>query len=647
MIVLKAASESKQWERTMKNYATISDKKKIEDEKSLDERLEAKSIYGQLASTAGKYGAKDALSFQLKSGFNDPAETLSWDQLKSQVTKTSNALRNHGIQETDVVAYVLPNCTEAIVSFLACSTVGIVCPISPLLSPEQMAGILNEVNAKAVISLRAFPKTDVAQRVDEALSLSKNVKTLIEVDLLRYLKPPLTWLVGLLRPKLGRSHFAQVISFDTFIDGQSRSELSFTLSENDRIAACFHTGGTTGTPKIAQHSVRGMLYQGWGLLSVIDWNENDSMLCPLPMFHVFAVYPMLMTCVTSGAHIIFPTPQGYRGDGVFKNFWKLVERWKVSFFVMVPTAASALMQVEVNADVSSLRYALCGSAPLPKDLFNKFEKATGLQILEGYGMTETTCLISGYPPAGIKKIGSVGIPFPYSDVKILDISEDEKVIKNCGVEEIGEICVNNPGVLVGETYTDIRKNENLFAFSTHLRTGDLGKLDKDGYLWITGRAKDLIIRGGHNVDPAIIEDSLSGHANVAMVGAIGQPDLHLGEVPCAYVELIKGTSTEAEELLTFVQEKLDNKLAMPVHIEILTELPKTAVGKIFKPDLRRRAISRVFDLELKGNNINAEVSDVIEDKVKGLTAIISAAHEVSDDSIGSFLNQFIIPWKRK
>ena len=632
----------------MKKYATIADKKKIEDEKTLDERLQAKSIYGQLSRTAENYGDKDALSFQLKSGVNDPAETLSWKQLREQVTKTANALKTLGIKENDVVAYVLPNCTEAIVSFLACSTVGIVCPISPLLSPEQMAGILNEVDAKAVISLKSFAKTDVAQRVDEALSLSKDVKALIEVDLLRYLKPPTSWIASLIRPKLSRSHSAKVIDFEAFISDQNIKELSFKISEADRIAACFHTGGTTGTPKIAQHSVRGMLYQGWGLLSVIDWDENDSMLCPLPMFHVFAVYPMLMTCVTSGAHIIFPTPQGYRGDGVFENFWKLVERWKVSFFVMVPTAASALMQVDVNADVSSLRYALCGSAPLPKELFNKFEKATGLQILEGYGMTETTCLISGYPPDGTKKIGSVGIPFPYSDVKILAISDDGKVIQSCKTEEIGEICVNNPGVLVGNTYTDSRKNENLFAFSTHLRTGDLGKLDKDGYLWITGRAKDLIIRGGHNVDPAIIEDALSGHASVAMVGAIGQPDLHSGEVPCAYVELMQGAKTDANELLKFVQEKLDNKLALPVYIEILTELPKTAVGKIFKPDLRRRAIVRVLNAEMQLKGIQAEVTEVLEDKVSGLTAIISGegSSDLKQEVIGDALNQFTVPWRK-
>ena len=630
----------------MKSYASIADNKRIEDEKPLVERLDAASIYDQLSLTAHNFPNKDALSFQLKSGVNDPAETLSWHELKIEVTKTANALRSIGISETDVVAYVLPNCTEAIISFLAGATVGKVCPISPLLSPEQMAGVLEEVNAKAVISLKSFPKTDVAQRVDQALALAENVKTLIEIDLKRYLKPPLAWLINILRPKLVRTHSATITDFYQFTKGENGEKLSFKLSDDDRIAACFHTGGTTGTPKIAQHSIQGMLYQGWGLLNSIEWDENDSMLCPLPMFHVFAVYPMLMTCLMSGAHIIFPTPQGYRGEGVFENFWKLVERWKVSFFVMVPTASSALMQVEVNADVSSLRYALCGSAPLPKDLFNKFEQSTGLQILEGYGMTETTCLISGYPPAGTKKIGSVGIPFPYCDVKILNVSEDGKVTKQCKVDEVGEICVNNPGVLVGRTYTDTTKNTNAYANGTHFRTGDLGKLDSDGYLWITGRAKDLIIRGGHNVDPALIEDMLSGHPDVAMVGAIGQPDLHLGEVPCAYVELMQGSTTHSEELMKFTQEKLDNKLAMPVHIEVLSELPKTPVGKIFKPDLRKMAITRIFNVELQEKNIKASVGDVVEDKVNGLTALISAPTEIENESIGDSLNQFVVPWKR-
>ena len=131
--------------------------------------------------------------------------------------------------------------------------------------------------------------------------------------------------------------------------------------------------------------------------ALTSWSEKESVLCPLPMFHVFAAYPNVMACVASGAHIIFVTPQGYRGEGVFDNFWSLVEKWKASFITIVPTAAAELMQRPINADVSSLKYALCGSAPLPQDLFKKFEASTGIKIIEGYGMTEATCLVSGNP----------------------------------------------------------------------------------------------------------------------------------------------------------------------------------------------------------------------------------------------------------
>ena len=132
----------------------------------------------------------------------------------------------------------------------------------------------------------------------------------------------------------------------------------------------------------------------------------------------------------------------------------------------------------------------------------------------------------------------------------------------------------------------------MFAEEDWLRTGDLGKVDADGYLWITGRAKDIIIRGGHNVDPAWIEEPLAGHPAIAFAGAVGQPDARLGEVPCVFVELVEGASASPSDLLEFAHERIENRMAAPVHVEILDELPKTAVGKVFKPDLRKRAIAR-------------------------------------------------------
>ena len=365
-------------------------------------------------------------------------------------------------------------------------------------------------------------------------------------------------------------------------------------------------------------------------------------MCPLPLFHVFAAYPILMSVIALGAHVMFPTPAGYRGEGVFDNLWKLIERYRCTYLITVPTALSALMQRPINADVSTLRGAFSGSAPLPLELFTRFEKATGVQIIEGYGLTECTCLVSVNPPDGSKKIGSVGLPFPYTHVRILQKTPDG--YRECAVDEVGEICVSNPGVFEGSTYTEPDKNQNLFAEGLFLRTGDLGRLDGDGYLFITGRAKDLIIRGGHNIDPALIEEALMGHKAVAFVGAIGQPDMHSGELPCAYVELVKGADVSIEDLQAFASDHIAERAALPKHIEILSELPKTAVGKVFKPDLRRRAVTRIYDAALAEAGIDAHVEAVIEDKKRGLVALIKRRSKVDEGKAAALLGQFTTAW---
>jgi fatty-acyl-CoA synthase len=351
-----------------------------------------------------------------------------------------------------------------------------------------------------------------------------------------------------------------------------------------------------------------------------------------------------MSVIGSGAHAVFPTPQGYRGEGVFDNLWKLIERYRVTYLITVPTALAALMQRPVNADISSLKNAFSGSSALPVELYNRFRKETGIEIVEGYGLTEATCLVSINPPSGVKKIGSVGLPFPYTHVRILT-SEGAIGFRECAVDEVGEICISNPGVFAGSTYTEADKNKELFAEGRFLRTGDLGRIDADGYLFITGRAKDLIIRGGHNIDPAIIEEALMGHEAVAFVGAIGQPDAHAGELPCAYVELVKGASATVDDLMAYATEHIHERAAVPKYLEVLPELPKTAVGKVFKPDLRRMAITRVFDAALSEAGVPARVSLVIEDKKRGLVARLVKSAPVEDAVVSGVLGQFASPWE--
>ncbi|MEO0386690.1 MAG: AMP-binding protein, partial [Pseudomonadota bacterium] len=416
---------------------SVADKAAVEAEMPATARWTARTIMEQVAETAAAHPHRPAISFQIKSGPKDKTETLTWGLFRDRAAQAANLFRRLGVGDQDVVAFILPNCNEAAITIVGAATAGIVNPINPLLDPEQIAAILRETGAKVVVTLAPFPKTDVSEKVAEALVLAPGVKHVLEVDLKRYLAPPLSWIVPLIRPKRVKGHGAAVQDFNAAI-AKEPATLGFTEASGDTICAYFHTGGTTGMPKVAQHRHHGILYNGW-LGQSYMFTEKDVLLCPLPLFHVFAAYPVLMSCLNSGAHLVLPTPQGYRGDGVFDNLWKLIERYRVTFMITVPTAAAALMQKKVDADVSTLRYALSGSAPLPLELFRKFEAATGVTLLEGYGMTEATCLVSINPPQGERKVGSVGIPFPYTDVRILMCDAQGQITRTCDTDEIGEI----------------------------------------------------------------------------------------------------------------------------------------------------------------------------------------------------------------
>tara|TARA_R110002049_G_scaffold23781_6_gene84715 strand:+ start:107310 stop:109187 length:1878 start_codon:yes stop_codon:yes gene_type:complete len=621
-------------------FTGMEDRNAIEAEMPWEDRHSTKTLYGLLSGTAAKFPNHNAVSYQIFSGPKDKAETLTWQQLHGRVTQAANLFRALGIGPKDVVAYVLPNCNETTITLLGGAVAGIANPINPLLDAEQIGGILRETGASVVVTLRPFPKTDVAQKTAEAVKLAPGVHTVLEVDLVRYLTPPKSWIVPLIRPKGLAGNQAKYLNFNAEVAKQNTT-LDFEDVQEDRVACYFHTGGTTGMPKVAQHRYSGLLYNGW-LGHKLLFTEQDNIMCPLPLFHVFACHVILMAAVHSGAHVVFPTPQGYRGEGVFDNFWKLVERWKITFIITVPTAISAKMQRPIDADVSTVKTAFSGSAPLPLELFRRFEKATGVTLVEGYGLTEATCLVSCNPTDGLKKVGSIGIPFPYTDVRIIKGTADGPI--DAAVDEIGEICVSNPGVYAGHTYAEAEKNKDLYYHEKYLRTGDLGRIDPDGYVWITGRAKDLIIRGGHNIDPAEIEEALLGHEAVAFAGAIGQPDAHAGEVPCAFVELVDGASVTEEELLEFCRDKVQERAAQPKHMTIMDELPKTAVGKIFKPDLRKNAITRVYNGCLEKAGCAARVTSVNDDKKRGLVAQVTmngAAHA----EVGKVLNVFTRPWE--
>lgn len=623
----------------MATYAGRVDRDRIEAESKWEDRDLPATMNQFLKRTRDAFPDRDAFSYQLTSGPTDPKETLSWSELYARTCQTANLFRSLGIGETDVVAFILPNATETALTLLGGSIAGIVNPINPLLEPTQISAILRETEAKVVVTLKAFPKTDVGQKVAEAVAGAPNVTHVLEVDLLHYLTGLKKLIVPLIRPKNPVSHSATILDFEAERKKQNTT-LDFADSEGDRVAFYFHTGGTTGMPKVAQHKYSGVVYNGW-LGKTLLFDEKDVLICPLPLFHVFASHVVLMSVIASGSHVVFPTPQGYRGDGVFDNFWKLIERYKVTFMITVPTAISALMQRPVDADISTMQIAFSGSSPLPVELYKRFENTCGLTIVEGYGLTECTCLVSINPPHGEKKIGSIGLPFPHTEISIRSVANG----KECAPDEIGEICVSNPGVFEGNTYTEAAKNVDLFYENKFLRTGDLGRVDPDGYLWITGRAKDLIIRGGHNIDPAEIEEALAGHEDVAFAGAIGQPDAHSGELPCVYVELVAGATASKDDLMDYAKKHIHERAAHPKYLEIMDELPKTAVGKIFKPDLRKSAITRIYNAALSDAGLDAEVVSVIEDKKRGLVAQVKAQDSVDQAKLSATLGDFTRPWE--
>ncbi len=268
-----------------------------------------------------------------------------------------------------------------------------------------------------------------------------------------------------------------------------------------------------------------------------------------------------------------------------------------------------------------------------------------MNIVEGYGLTEATCLVSCNPIRTARRsIGSVGIPFPYTDVKILR-HDRRPACANAASTRWARSASTIPACAPARPIPSATKNRP-FVHEVYLRTGDLGRIDADGYIWITGRAKDLIIRGGHNIDPAQIEEALAGHEAVAFVGAIGQPDAHAGELPCAYVELVEGADGDAS-VICWTSRAAGSPSARrcPSTSRSCDELPKTAVGKVFKPELRMRAIMRVYNAALAEAELAARVVEVMEDKKRGLVARLRRDKGDDEARVAQTLGSFTRPWE--
>ena len=622
---------------TFAPIATLADIRRIE-EMPLTSQYALRSTLDIFRQAAVEFGERPALHFLPQGRLDEAPFTVDYAALLARIYQTANALQALGMRAGEVVAYVLPNLPQTHYVIWGGEAAGIVAAVNPMLEASQIADILIACKARYLVTLAPSPGSDLWHKAEAYVPLVTSLQAILQVDLVQYAQPGQSP-----RPaRAGNLGALPVYDFDALLAAQPDDRLvSGRVIAPGDIASYFHTGGTTGLPKIAPHTHANEVFMAWSMMSVLNMRAGDVFLCGLPLFHVNGVMVTGLSNFLCGATVVVATPQGYRHPKLLPNFWKLIERYRVNYFSAVPTIYTALLDIPVaDADVSSLRYAICGAAPMPPEVFRRFEKLTGVKILEGYGLTEGTTASCMNPPAGERRIGSIGLRFPYQEMRTFIIGADGKVERECAVGEIGVVCIRGPNVFPGY----LRAADNLWARrdpdEAWLNTGDLGRMDADGYCWLTGRAKDLIIRGGHNIDPQMIEEVLCQHPAVAIAAAVGQPDAYAGEVPAAYVVLRAGQQASVEELIQHARSHISERAAVPVHIEILPQLPVTAVGKIFKPALRHRAIELVLGNALRENGIKAAVS-VSEDKLAGTLARIQVPG-ASHAQARAVLDQFTV-----
>ncbi len=598
----------------MSGFATLADVEAAE-RIALSERDLPASTYQMLARAASEHAGRTALRFFASAAAYDRPVDFTYGELLEAVHRTANLLHELGVRDGEVVSLVLPNLPETHFLLWGGEAAGIVNPVNPLLEPAQIADILSAAGTRVIATLAPFPGSDLWDRVASVLDRVPTLETVLRVHLADYVpgaeREPAPRIPGVrvldLQPAMAEHRG------DRLVSGRSIGP--------DDVAAYFHTGGTTGAPRLARHTHVNQVFDAWSASLALDARPGQVFFCGLPLFHVNGVLVTGLIPWSRGGTVVLATPQGYRGPGVLAGFWKMVEHYRVSFFSGVPTIYSGLLDVPIDgADVSSLRFALCGAAPMPTEVFEEFERRTGVRILEGYGLTEGTCVSCVNPLRGDRRVGSVGLRLPYQQVATLVLDGSGAYVRECRPGEIGVVAIRGPNVFAGYRGGGGPRDARIDAGDgggPWLDTGDLGRMDEDGYLWLTGRSKELIIRAGHNIDPQLIEGPLHEHPAVALAAAVGRPDPRVGEVPVAYAQLRPGAEASPGELLRFLAGRIGERAAVPKQVRIVERIPLTAVGKIFKPQLRWQEIADAYREEAAALGAGAITAEAGPDPVHG------------------------------
>lgn len=547
-----------------------------------------------------------ALSFIPSGQQWDQPLSISYREFLARVNQTANLFHDLGVGPGEVISYLLPNLPQTHFVLWGGEAAGIVNPINPLLEPATIADICRAAGTKVLVALGQTPGTDIWQKVQAIRGEIPGLQTIVRVG--------------------GPGEEAEgIVGFDQAVARYPADRLvSGRQIDPAEVASMYHTGGTTGTPKLAPHTHYMEAAMAFMTAAPLDIVPGETLLCGLPLFHVNGTTVTGSMPFSQGAHVVLLSPAGYRDPGIIANFYKIVERYRAVMFSAVPTVLGMLLEAEKGeADISSLRFLVCGAAPLSVELFQRFEAYTGMKIMEGYGLTEGTCVSSMNPLFGQRKIGSIGLRIPYHEMKIIQVDEQGQYLRDAETDEIGSVAIRGPNVFSG--YLDPAHNQGCWPGEGWFNTGDLGRQDADGYLWLTGRKKELIIRGGHNIEPAMIEDPLYLLEGVQVAAAVGRPDPHAGEVPVVYVQLQEGAQLDPAQIMDYLRQKVGERAALPKEVIILETVPLTPVGKIFKPALRWDAARRVYEAELAalGQLAQAVEVSVGEDKVHGMLARVT------------------------
>jgi fatty-acyl-CoA synthase len=553
--------------------------------------LPAGTILGCLRYVAEATPDKPAIIQVEAPDFLEPERVVSFGRLVGDIEATANLFRDVAGGEPSVVGLMLPMVPEGLSALWGAQTAGIGVPLNPYLDLEPVAAILRETGATVLVTLR-----ETLEAKGGAVALHALVPTLVEV--------------------------LYVDDEDPASDLASRAAghgggLTFVPDADPwRDALVMPTGGTTGAPKLVRMSQAGQLQVSWNVGALMG-NEPDGVTAHgMPNFHCGGTISLGLRTVLFGGTLLTLTRVGFRSREAVSAFWEIARHYRVTSLLATPTTALALLRGDGSAEGCIIRDFHCGGSAVPMELVRAFHERFGIWLRENWGMTELHGTTTGHFDGTVQPlVGSVGRPLPFVRVKAVELDADGRWVRDCAAGERGLLLTATPTTTAG--YLDATLDRDLFptgvpgevpAGARWANTGDVGMVDEDGYVWVFGRSKDLIIRGGHNIDPKEIEDALIAHPAVQLVAAVGRPDLAKGELPVAYVEPRAGVVPDPEQLLAHCREHVHERAAVPVEVIVVEEMPLTAVGKIAKPVLRADAITRVVGEIARAHDAAATVA---------------------------------------